>query len=80
MSVETHEAEVAGIEFVGPHSTRPDAYEIIVTLAGKTAAPARLSLLFRPTEAMLLARMMQWSPPRVEVQDHVLADIEHLQT
>ena len=81
MSGEMPEAEVSGIEYVGPHPLRPDIYEIVMTLAGTTATPrTRLSLLFRPTEATLLAQMLRWNPPSVKTEDHVLTDIAHLQT
>jgi hypothetical protein len=81
MSIDLHEGEVASVEYVGPHATRPDLYEITVTLAGTRDAPRpRLSLLFRPAEAMFLAHSLEASPPNRGSEDHVLTDIARLQT
>ena len=53
MSSHTQEAEVSGIEYVGPHTTRSDLYEIIVTLVEPGMAQrSRLSLLFRPADGV----------------------------
>jgi hypothetical protein len=49
MDTKTREAEVSSIEYVGPHTTRDDLYEIIVNLVEPgTTRRSRLSLLFRP--------------------------------
>jgi hypothetical protein len=81
MSINTQEAEVSSIEYVGPHTTRGEFYEIIVTLAepGETRH-SRLSLLFRPSEAVFLAHALQAVPPNPTTEDHVLTDIARLQT
>ena len=81
MSIDLHEGEVSSIEYVGPHATRPVLYEITVTLvATRDAARRRLSLLFRPAEAMFLAHSLEASPPNQGTEDHVLTDIARLQT
>ena len=81
MSIDLHEGEVSSIEYVGPHATRPDLYEITVTLvATRDAARRRLSLLFRPAEAMFLAHSLEASPPNQGTEDHVLTAIARLQT
>jgi hypothetical protein len=81
MSTDMQEGEVSSIEYVGPHATRPDLYEITVTLVGpRDATRPRLSLLFRPAEAMFLAHSLQASPPNPGSEDHVLTDIARLQT
>ncbi len=81
MSINTQEVEVSNIEYVGPHTTRGEFYEIIIALAepSKTRR-ARLSLLFRPADAMFLARALQALPPNPTTEDHVLTDIARLQT
>jgi hypothetical protein len=81
MSINTQEAEVSGIEYVGPHTTRSDLYEIIVTLVESgTARRSRLSLLLRPAEATFLTHALQALPPNPTSEDHVLTDIARLQT
>jgi hypothetical protein len=81
MSIDTHEAEVSGIEYVGPHTTRSDLYEIIVTLVEPgTTRRSRLSLLLRPAEATFLTQALQALPPNPTSEDHVLTDIARLQT
>jgi hypothetical protein len=81
MDINTREAEVSSIEYVGPHTTRGDLYEIIVNLVEpNTTRRSRLSLLFRPAEAMFLARALQATPPSPATEDQVLTDIARLQT
>ena len=81
MSINTQEAEVSGIEYVGPHTTRSDLYEIIVNLVEPgTTRRSRLSLLFRPAEAVFLTHALQAMPPNPTTDDHVLTDIARLQT
>jgi hypothetical protein len=81
MDTKTQEAEVSSIEYVGPHTTRGDLYEIIVNLVEPgTARRSRLSLLFRPAEAMFLTHALQATPPNPTTEDHVLTDIARLQT
>jgi hypothetical protein len=76
MSDKKHEAEVSTIGYVGPHSVRPDLYEIDLTLAASAGAPqTRVSLLLRPAEAIFLAHMLQRNPPLIEAEDHLLNDI-----
>lgn len=76
------EAEVSAVEYAGSHPVRPDRYAIILTLKTTAGAPeTRLSLLFRAPEANFLANMLQRNPPRIEAeQDHVLTEIDRLQT
>ena len=81
MSIDMQGGEVSSIEYVGPHATQPDLYEIIVTLVDtRGATRPRLSLLFRPAEAMFLVHSLQASPPNRGSDDHVLTDIARLQT
>ncbi len=81
MTEKRREAEVSAIEYVGPHPVQPDLYEVALSLGVAVGAPTtHLTLLFRPAEAMLLAHMLQWNPPRVEPEDHLARDIARLQT
>ncbi|HEV2547471.1 MAG TPA: hypothetical protein VGU20_09040 [Stellaceae bacterium] len=81
MDANTQEAEISSIEYVGPHTTRGDVYEIIVTLVEPgTTRRSRLGLLFRPAEATFLAHALQALPPHPATEDHVLTDIARLQT
>ena len=81
MDTNIQEAEVSSIEYVGPHTTRGDLYEIIVNLVEPgTARRSRLSLLFRPAEAMFLTHALQAMPLNPATEDHVLTDIARLQT
>jgi hypothetical protein len=76
MSDKKHDAEVSTIGYVGPHSIRPDLYEIDLTLMAPAGAPqTRLSLLFRPAEATFLAQMLERNRPLIEPEDHLLNDI-----
>jgi hypothetical protein len=77
MNEDKGEADVSAIEYVGPHSVRPNLYEIVLLVG---APMSRLRLLLRPAEAMLLARMLERNPPRVEPEDHLAQDIARLQT
>lgn len=81
MSTNTQEVEVSSIEYIGPHTTRGEFYEIIIALVepSKTRR-SRLSLLFRPADAMFLAHALQALPPNPTTEDHVLTDIARLQT
>jgi hypothetical protein len=75
------EAEVSSIEYVGPHSTRPDLFEVVLKLKAKAGArQTRLCLLFAPAEAAHLAKMLEANPPRAKAGDHLAGDIERLQT
>jgi hypothetical protein len=81
MSEDKCEVEVSAIEYVGPHSVRPNLYEIVLLVGPAIGAPtSRLRLLFRPAEAMLLAHMLERNPPRIEPEDHLAHDIARLQT
>jgi hypothetical protein len=82
MSSIEDEEEVSTVEYVGPHPVRPQIYEITVTLRATSAAPrTRLSLLFRPNEARILAHMLASNPPEPPMEeDHVLTDITRVQT
>lgn len=76
MNIESSEAEVSAIEYVGPHSIRSDLFEIVLTLRGAAGAPqTRLCLSFHPAEATHLAQMLHRNPPVVEAADHLADDI-----
>ncbi len=77
----TEETEVFSVEYAGPHSTKPGLFEIALHVKGGAGGRrSRLCLLFRPAEAMLLAHMLQRSPPQTEPEDHTESDIARLST
>jgi len=81
MSSASEEVEVTGVEYVGPHLVQPHIYEIILKLkATDSSSGERLRLLFRDTEATILANMLRTNPPESGPEDHVLTDIKYLQT
>jgi len=76
-----HEAEVASIEYVGPHVTKPNRFEVTLTLeAGVGAGSTRLCLVFRATEATFLADMLRANPPQIGTEDHLMPNMAHLTT
>lgn len=81
MSFETDEAEVSTIEYVGPHPTRLDLYQINVTVQGSARADGRrLCLVFRPGAATQLAHWLRSNPLRTKAPDHLEDDLRRVET